>query len=144
MPLHNLSRRAATDPRLRPFGNWDWPFLLIVDTKNVCVLLSPHARNCTSFNVILYLAHTVLLLKMLWGCITRMARSHFQLDAESQIILSLISEAYRICPSAAFILATPRSIHGVGYTLKQKCRFGHLHALFCCEERLVQSVATTN
>jgi len=97
---HNLSRRAATDPRLRPLGNWDRPFLLIVDTKNVCVLLSPH---CTSFSVILYLAHTVLLLKVLWGCITRMARSHSQLDAESQIILSLINEAYRTCPSTALI-----------------------------------------
>jgi hypothetical protein len=58
-------RRAAIDPRHRPHCNWDRPFLLTVDTKNVCVLLSPHAINCTSFNVILCLAQKQF---CFWSC----------------------------------------------------------------------------
>ena len=58
MPLQDSNPQSQESSGHRPLGNWDRSFLLIVDTKNICVLLSPHAGNCTSFNVILYLAHS--------------------------------------------------------------------------------------
>jgi hypothetical protein len=31
---NNLSRRAVADPRCRPLGHWDWPFITILSNKN--------------------------------------------------------------------------------------------------------------